>query len=148
MFCTQREAVQVIVLTRPVWYTWYYPLLSCDMRSISLHQRPPFLFKKKKKGLHSCPNFTKMALVVFFSLPIDNVFAHVQIIQVLSKPIIIPMYHIYISLRTTYFTKFFITSWSDRLWIVGNKSNASDWSRESDRPPLALVTSHLTKLCP
>lgn len=111
--------------------------------------------------LHSCPNFTKMALVVFFALPIDNVFAQVQIIQVLSNPslyqhiiqvlsksIIIPIYRISISLRTTYFTKFFITSRSDRLRIVENKSNVSDWSCESDRPSLALVTSHLTKLCP
>ena len=43
----QREAVQVIVSTRPLWYTWYYLLSSCGVGSISPHWKSFFLFKKK-----------------------------------------------------------------------------------------------------
>ena len=46
----QRGIVQATIPVRPAWYTWYYPLLSHGVGSISPHQTPFFLFKKKKNN--------------------------------------------------------------------------------------------------
>lgn len=45
----QRGPIQVIVLARLMWYTWYYLLLSHGVGQMSPHQRPSYLAKKRKK---------------------------------------------------------------------------------------------------
>ena len=48
----QKGIVRAITPVRPMWNTWYYPLLSHGVGSINSHQRPFFFFiqqKKKKK---------------------------------------------------------------------------------------------------
>ena len=40
----KRGTVRAIVPVRSVWYTWYYPLLSSDVRSMSLYRTLHFLF--------------------------------------------------------------------------------------------------------
>ena len=45
----QKGIVRAITPVRPMWNTWYYPLLSHGVGSINPHQRPFFFFIQQKK---------------------------------------------------------------------------------------------------